>query len=367
MLAGGVSEMTLGQKLKELRSLKGLTQKELADKLHVSFQTVSKWEKDENEPDIVTLKQLAKLFGCSVDSLLGGNEEEKGSEPNKRPYRETMHTNAAYVQTVVDRDHGYTDGVKKVSKDFYNFNSKRFEELFKELNVTKSINIQYDSLIKFFIDEKLKIFGFFFQYGAQFVCPFENFISFSLSDSGFETATVESTIFGVGVGRNPSIAVGSMPHSVGRLPLSYYLTINYRNEEGGIETYKLMFPCSRVYPTLDGTVESPEECYFFVNEMSRFTSTKLKEICSLLVSIKETAADFSKSKSLPEIPADKFTENLDKGHNYLKENAVALEKIVNEQKYYLGSGAKIAILVIVLIAIIIAVIGVSIGLYIKYK
>lgn len=67
--------MTLGQKLKELRSLKGLTQKELADKLHVSFQTVSKWENGENEPDIATLKELAVLFNCSVDYLIGSEQE----------------------------------------------------------------------------------------------------------------------------------------------------------------------------------------------------------------------------------------------------------------------------------------------------
>ena len=67
--------MTLGQKLKELRSKNNLTQKELADKLHVSFQTVSKWENGENEPDIATLKELATLFNCSVDYLIGGEEE----------------------------------------------------------------------------------------------------------------------------------------------------------------------------------------------------------------------------------------------------------------------------------------------------
>ena len=80
--------MTLGQKLKELRTLKGLTQKELADKLHVSFQTVSKWENGENEPDIATLKELASMFNCSVDYLIGQDEPHNESsssseEPNK--------------------------------------------------------------------------------------------------------------------------------------------------------------------------------------------------------------------------------------------------------------------------------------------
>ena len=68
--------MTLGQKLKKLRTEKGLTQKELADRLHVTFQTVSKWENDENEPDISTLKELAKLYDCSVDYLISEDEEE---------------------------------------------------------------------------------------------------------------------------------------------------------------------------------------------------------------------------------------------------------------------------------------------------
>ena len=55
--------MTLGQKIKKLRTDKGLTQKDLADQVFVTFQTVSKWEKDENEPDVSTLRLLAKVFG----------------------------------------------------------------------------------------------------------------------------------------------------------------------------------------------------------------------------------------------------------------------------------------------------------------
>ena len=44
--------MTIGQKIKKLRLEKKLTQKDVVDQLRVTFQTVSKWEKDENEPDI---------------------------------------------------------------------------------------------------------------------------------------------------------------------------------------------------------------------------------------------------------------------------------------------------------------------------
>ena len=68
--------MTLGQKLKKLRTEKGLTQKALADQLHVTFQTVSKWESGLNEPDIATLKELSKVYDCSIDYLLNDKEDE---------------------------------------------------------------------------------------------------------------------------------------------------------------------------------------------------------------------------------------------------------------------------------------------------
>lgn len=73
--------MTLGQKIKKLRTEKNLTQKDLADRLYVTFQTVSKWENDENEPDVSTLRELAKVFECSLDYLLSEDEKVVEVEP----------------------------------------------------------------------------------------------------------------------------------------------------------------------------------------------------------------------------------------------------------------------------------------------
>ena len=84
--------MKLGTKLKKLRTEKGLTQKDLADQLHVTFQTVSKWENEENEPDISTLKELAKIYEVSVDYLISEDEEPK-KEPvvvNDTPNQEVV-------------------------------------------------------------------------------------------------------------------------------------------------------------------------------------------------------------------------------------------------------------------------------------
>ena len=55
----------------ELRTKKGLSQDELAEKVYVSRQAVSRWETGETTPNIETLKLLSKLFDVSINTLLG--------------------------------------------------------------------------------------------------------------------------------------------------------------------------------------------------------------------------------------------------------------------------------------------------------
>lgn len=69
--------MKISSKLKELRKKFGLKQVDLANSLRVSPQAVSKWERDENYPDIILLKQIASLFDVSVDYLLGVYDENR--------------------------------------------------------------------------------------------------------------------------------------------------------------------------------------------------------------------------------------------------------------------------------------------------
>jgi len=63
-------ENTIGRKISDLRKEKGLTQEELAERLGVSPQAVSKWENDNSCPDIMLLPKIAQLFGVTIDSLL---------------------------------------------------------------------------------------------------------------------------------------------------------------------------------------------------------------------------------------------------------------------------------------------------------
>lgn len=62
--------MSLGKNLFRARKKKGLSQEEVAEKLGVSRQTISKWETDETLPDIRQSKSLATLYGLSLDELI---------------------------------------------------------------------------------------------------------------------------------------------------------------------------------------------------------------------------------------------------------------------------------------------------------
>lgn len=64
-------EQTLGKRIMENRKKLGLTQDQLAEKLGVTAQAVSKWENDLSCPDITMLPKLAEIFGTTTDILLG--------------------------------------------------------------------------------------------------------------------------------------------------------------------------------------------------------------------------------------------------------------------------------------------------------
>ena len=75
--------MSLGSKIKELRNSNGMTQKELSEQLNVTAQAVSRWESDEVEPSVATIKQMATIFNVSTDELLGNETEPKVVEVEK--------------------------------------------------------------------------------------------------------------------------------------------------------------------------------------------------------------------------------------------------------------------------------------------
>lgn len=76
--------MKIGDRLLEPRRTKHLSQEEVADRLNVTRQTVSKWETDQSMPDFDKIVPLCELYEISADELLTGNrcKDEKG-KPNE--------------------------------------------------------------------------------------------------------------------------------------------------------------------------------------------------------------------------------------------------------------------------------------------
>ena len=61
---------SMGEIISTLRKEKGMTQKELADKLGITDKAVSKWERDVSFPDTATIPKLAEILGVSVEELM---------------------------------------------------------------------------------------------------------------------------------------------------------------------------------------------------------------------------------------------------------------------------------------------------------
>lgn len=68
--------MEIGNKLNQLRKLSGMTQEQLAEKINVSRQTISKWESDSTSPDLESIVKISRIFHVSLDDLL--REAETG-------------------------------------------------------------------------------------------------------------------------------------------------------------------------------------------------------------------------------------------------------------------------------------------------
>ena len=73
----------ISDNIKNLRKEKGLTQKELADLLHVTSQAVSRWEKGDVEPSVETLNNMAKIFNVSIDELCNQKLTTKYNSENE--------------------------------------------------------------------------------------------------------------------------------------------------------------------------------------------------------------------------------------------------------------------------------------------
>lgn len=75
-----MEKKTIGKFIAVLRKANGMTQKELGERLFVSDKTVSRWERDECEPELSLIPAIAELFGITTDELLRGERNASGIE-----------------------------------------------------------------------------------------------------------------------------------------------------------------------------------------------------------------------------------------------------------------------------------------------
>lgn len=94
---------TFGQRFSRLRKNKGLTQEDVATKINITAQAVSKWENDISLPDILILPELSDLLGVSLDELLG---KEVSKPMEIVPEEKRKDINKLILKIIVDSDEG---------------------------------------------------------------------------------------------------------------------------------------------------------------------------------------------------------------------------------------------------------------------
>lgn len=103
--------MEFNNNLYELRKQKGFSQEELANRLNVSRQTISKWEVGESTPDMEKLVAISDLFEVSLDELVKG-EEPKLAEPSEQIVKSELYSDIKEQVLTVDNKKKAKKGIK---------------------------------------------------------------------------------------------------------------------------------------------------------------------------------------------------------------------------------------------------------------
>jgi len=97
-------------RLLEYRKANGYSQEELAEKIGVSRQAISKWERSESSPDTDNLIALANLYGVTIDELLNGNSKPEKAVSAAEQQTETEAQNKQESQENCNAETNYTNG-----------------------------------------------------------------------------------------------------------------------------------------------------------------------------------------------------------------------------------------------------------------
>lgn len=100
--------MTFGERLKDLRKKRSLTQSQLGEKLNVTKASISGYENDTRSPDRETLVKIAEIFNVSTDYLLGRTDDKE-----KAPTLVAAHLDDDLTEEQLDEVKNFIDFIKQ--------------------------------------------------------------------------------------------------------------------------------------------------------------------------------------------------------------------------------------------------------------
>ena len=162
----------VGFQIAELRKLKGLTQSELGERLCISFQAVSKWERGETLPDTAILPDLANILETTVDFILMGGEKMieyrskikvsdmiQGLKCLENMRNLLGNKNIIYRSAISGINDNMNTDIEKAFEDDYMFEAFVAEAVIQNLNMGAYVditdvknNLKYDHFKKIILD-----------------------------------------------------------------------------------------------------------------------------------------------------------------------------------------------------------------------
>ena len=88
----------ISDNIKALRMQKGMTQKTLADMLHVTPQAVSRWENGDVEPSVDTISEIATIFEVTIDEIVNGSDKKNETEKDVITAQQPQQEKIIYVE-----------------------------------------------------------------------------------------------------------------------------------------------------------------------------------------------------------------------------------------------------------------------------
>lgn len=363
--------MKISEKIVVLRKRKGMSQEDLANELDVSRQAVYKWENGGTTPDINKIKKMAELFDLSYNELLDDNIDitkvvsPLHTQAAVKTYRKVFNSQTSLDYEQPNLDSGYTESRKNelvTASQILLDKIKKMKADLEKLGI-KNYVILHDAMAGcLFIDDANKYFGFYYGGYIQFLCPFENLLNFSISNSGLEMGYKNKPILGVGFGLDGINSIGAGSYSIPTLqkPLKYGLIISYCDSDGRTCEFKIeLF----AYITQKDCYEikKKDEIELRVNLRSSFIGERMNEIANKLETCKIIGNKIlNKELDAPELDLDKiktdYLANIQKEKAFvesMENQAISFNKEQNKKRWIAVIAVAAALLVIILISMLI--------------